>query len=517
VGPSAVPLRTPEPSRPSIAVWQLLLIISAVGALIAAVVVIRSGGGQIASPLKVPIELRGWPGGPSGVLPIVRVRVGDGPPVPVVLDTGSTGLAILAKDLPAESHALPVGRFMEGWGGGSVTRGEAALAGVSIAGVSTTRQLSIGLVQSVGCLPGLRHCIKWVPPGVDGILGIRVNPRSLLTNPLAGLPRPYSQSWSVGLSSTNGTLELGAPIPAHPTAMFALSGVAPAAPSLPSGLVPSPTQPATPPSSSLTSLSQPGTSGVLTDTTGLATMCWQVSRRARRLCVPTLLDTGSTDTVLFSRRGGPPTRVLAVGRSLTGWSSAADATPLWSFTSGSDRSENVVLTDDHRLALMDTGIAAFYAFNVTYDAGRGRMYLTPGAGMAGGSSWRQSANTVCSTYNAKANTAIKAGPQAGATSTLAQRKRADVFSLSSWGSWSLKADDAFARLDLPPATRPLMAHALQSDRTASRMMVRFAHAVPRYHTNGALTRALARFYNRYKAAESGWETALESLKIAGCS
>lgn len=234
-------------------------------------------------------------------------------------------LTILTKDLPAESHA---------------------------------RQMSIGLVRSVGCLPGMRHCIPWVVHGVDGVLGIRVNPRSVRTSPLAGLPRPYSQSWSVGLSSTSGTLELGAPIPAHPTAAFSLSGIVAADPSLPAGLVPSPAKPATAPSSSLSSLSQPGSSGVLTDTTGLATMCWQVSRRARRLCVPTLLDTGSTDTVLFSGRGGPPTRVLAAGRSLTGWSSAADATPSWSFTGGSDRSENVVLADDHSLALMDTGIAA---------------------------------------------------------------------------------------------------------------------------------------------------------------
>jgi hypothetical protein len=38
-----------------------------------------------------------------------------------------------------------------------------------------------------------------------------------------------------------------------------------------------------------------------------------------------------------------------------------------------------------------------------------------------------------------------------------------------------------------------------------------------YRTSGALTRALVRFTSRYKAAENGWETALEGLKIAGCS
>ncbi|HEY6522796.1 MAG TPA: hypothetical protein VIY10_03450 [Solirubrobacteraceae bacterium] len=522
--PPTVPLsppavaKAPEPPRPSIAVWQLLLIIAAVGAVVAAVVVIRSGGGQATSPLKVPIELRGWPGGPGGVLPIVRVRIGGGPPVPVMLDTGSTGLAILAKDLPAESHTVLSAPFTESWGGGSVTTGQSALAGITIAGVSTTHPIGIGVVQSVGCLPGMRRCIPWVEHGVDGVLGIRVDPGSALTNPLAGLPRPYSQRWSVGLSSTSGTLDLGAPIPAHPRAAFSLSGVAPADPNLPSGIVPSPPQPGVAPSASPTAVAQPSSAGVLSDVTGLSTMCWQVGRRARRLCIPTVFDTGSTETVLFSARGASPTRVLGAGRSLTAWGpSATDATPLWSLTSGSAKSENVVLTDSHGLALMDTGIAAFYAFDITYDAAHGRMYLSQGAGVAGGSLWRRSADALCSTYTAKANAAIKAGPQAGATATLGEKKRADAYNLRTWGTWSLKADDAFARLDLPPATKPVMAHALESDRGASRMMLRFARAVPGYRTADALTRALARFQVRYNATESGWETALERLKIAGCS
>jgi hypothetical protein len=49
------------------------------------------------------------------------------------------------------------------------------------------------------------------------------------------------------------------------------------------------------------------------------------------------------------------------------------------------------------------------------------------------------------------------------------------------------------------------------------MMLRVARTVPHYRTANALTRALTRFQSRYKVAESGWETALERLKIAGCS
>jgi hypothetical protein len=40
------------------------------------------------------------------------------------------------------------------------------------------------------------------------------------------------------------------------------------------------------------------------------------------------------------------------------------------------------------------------------------MYLSRGAGVAGGSLWRRSADAVCSTYTAKATAAIKSQPQA---------------------------------------------------------------------------------------------------------
>jgi hypothetical protein len=79
--PAVVDTPAAQPTGPTILVWQLLLIILGVGGLItAAVVVLTSGGGpasalsSTAAPLKIPIELRGWPGGPRGVLPVVRDR-----------------------------------------------------------------------------------------------------------------------------------------------------------------------------------------------------------------------------------------------------------------------------------------------------------------------------------------------------------------------------------------------------------------------------------------------------------
>ena len=502
-----------EPLRPTIAVWQLLLIVAGLCAVVAGAVVLLAGGPQAASTVKVPIELRGWPGGPHGVLPVVRVSIDGGPPVPVLLDTGSTGLNILAKDVPAQAHLAPLAPFSESWGGGNLTTAREAQATISIAGVSTTRQVPIGLVQSVSCLPGLHHCMRWAEPGVDGILGIRMDPRFALTNPLASLPAPYSQSWSVSLSSTSGTLALGASIPAHPTASFPLLGLSPADLSLPPGLIPA--QPNGSSSSLSTEVALPG-SGVTSYVTGMPTMCWRLGRSGTRVCVPTLFDTGSTDTVLFSKRGGLPTRVIPAGKPLTAWTSSTDAAPLWSLTTGSAASENLVLTDGHAVALMDAGIAPFYAFNVTYDNVHRRMYLSPGAGVAGGSLWRRSADAVCSTFTARAKTALEHGPHASPTATLAHHRAADAFYLKTWGRWSLKADEAFARLDLPPALRPVMARALAADRAASRMMIRVAPTILRSRTARQLTRGLEAFQRRYTADEAPWEKALERLKIAGC-
>src|SRR6185312_2348802 len=130
---------------------------------------------------------------------------------------------------------------------------------------------------------------------------------------------------------------------------------------------------------------------------------------------------------------------------------------------------------------------------VTYDNVHRRMYLSPGAGVAGGSLWRRSADAVCSTFTARAKTALEHGPHASPTATLAHHRAADAFYLKTWGRWSLKADEAFARLDLPPALRPVMARALAADRAASRMMIRVAPTILRSRTARQLTRGLEAF------------------------
>jgi hypothetical protein len=123
---------------------------------------------------------------------------------------------------------------------------------------------------------------------------------------------------------------------------------------------------------------------------------------------------------------------------------------------------------------------------------------------------------VCSTFVGRLNKALKAQPHAGPTASLAEKLRAEAAYFRTWGTWSLKTDDALAQVDLPPAFRPAMARALRSDRGGARMMLRFAATVPSYRTMPAFKRAVTSFGLRFKAAEQGWETGMQRLRLAGC-
>jgi hypothetical protein len=309
------------------------------------------------------------------------------------------------------------------------------------------------------------------------------------TNPLLNLPAPYNQSWKIALSGLGGTLELGAPLPVKPVASFSAGAASAAAQRYPSPLA---------------------------NAADLPTLCWQVRAASPRTCVPTLFDTGSTDSVLFSAGPIPPLQALPSGVPVTGWRSATDPRPLWNLTSGTSSSEDVVLTNGSGLALMDTGIAPFYSFNFTYDAAHGRMYLTRADPNAGEPAWRRSAEALCR-QGVTLNETMRPTPPQGRRATLPERKQAFISYLTTWGRTSLRLDDVFARLQPPAALASLWARALASDRRASGLMLQYASAVPRLRTAASLVQGATRFQQRYDRAEAGWETMMKRVKLAGCS
>src|SRR5436190_19424102 len=64
--------------------------------LLAAPVAAAHAGPKPSGPVSVPITIVGGQGSAIGARPTVYVRVGNSKPVPVLLDTGSTGLQLYA-------------------------------------------------------------------------------------------------------------------------------------------------------------------------------------------------------------------------------------------------------------------------------------------------------------------------------------------------------------------------------------------------------------------------------------
>jgi hypothetical protein len=140
----------------------------------------------------------------------VMVSVGGGKPVPVQFDTGSVGLVIYQSGVgkgakptkdPATTESFP----------GRVYNLTYAEAKISIAGITTTSPVKIGVVHSITCeTPGCKYAkttaqLSNIPAGqYYGIFGVGFG-SSKLDNPMLKMPSPYDDGFVVG----NSGIELG--------------------------------------------------------------------------------------------------------------------------------------------------------------------------------------------------------------------------------------------------------------------------------------------------------------------
>jgi hypothetical protein len=313
------------------------------------------GAAPVASG-HLPIRVVGSFNGPPGAIPTVTIRLGNGPPLRVVLDTGSSGVWIQARSLPS---GIPDSGFANTseWGDGNVTRETITSASLSVGGVTTTRPVPLAVVHSIDC-QAIIACAPWAGSanGAVGILGISPLGNGISPSPLLALPVPYSSSWRISLHGHGGALQLGAPDPADPVATFRI-----------------PT-PAVPGATTL----QPAASTVPASqfSGAAATACWQLGRRAMSTCLPTLFDTGSADTGGYTASGfgGDAAPALRPGVTISVRQTPASA-PFWRFTSGTAISRNIVQTPGGRAAYMVAGIPVFYAFAITFDASHNALVL----------------------------------------------------------------------------------------------------------------------------------------------
>ena len=313
---------------------------------------VSEGNGQVVgaatNPVIVPLSVAGGQGSPGGASPIVEVRVGASNPVPVILDTGSSGLHIFATAVdttPGAGVSVTAQKSNITYAGGHKFTGVVASASSPSAPRrpqvrsrslwSTTLRASRRepSCPAAGGVTGFE-----AKKGADGILGIGMqSSQGPVTSPILAMPGTLGQSWSVHLSGTTGTLVLGAQPPqsASTVATFQMK-----------------------------SLGTTGGQALWNDST--LALCTTIG--TTQACTPGLFDTGTpsfevsgpvlatlpTTSASGQVQSGLPVTVVHKGAG----------TPFWTFTTGTSKSEDLVRIESSQGPFVNTGVQAFFDFTM---------------------------------------------------------------------------------------------------------------------------------------------------------
>jgi hypothetical protein len=309
-------------------------------------------------PIVVPLHIR-W--GIFGARPMIYVRVGNGQKVPVLLDTGSTGLHIYTRGLRLGPHsgvAVTSRRDAITYVDGMVQRGVVGRAKLTIGPLKTVHPVSFGVIENVSCVaeipdcPGAAGINGRLSIGEYGILGVGLTrSRERLGNPLLALPRSYARSWSIELNESGGSLVLRPHLTGPPIARFSLAR---------DGGDPT---------------------GARAWKDSKTKVCWATVDLRGDACEPTVFDTGSVTMLwyggLLSHSNTSIDRVLVnPGEYIAAWNPGSQ-TPFWTFTSGTDFSHNTVIALRGGHPLVIAAVQAFLEFNIAYDDTRGQITLYP--------------------------------------------------------------------------------------------------------------------------------------------
>ena len=337
----------------------LALVLLVLGALTG--VSTNTAGAGNPKTVSVPLLMRGGPGtgtqpvGSAGISPVATIRIGSSGPLHVILDTGSEGLHLYA------GGALKVGNGsgvtltstpdLETYGDNEVDRGVVATGRLSIGSLSTSQPIRFGYIAQASCLVADQRCpasggtAGYVNSGIDGVMGIGFDqPTGGLGNPLQSLPAPYSKVWTIWLSPSSGSLQLGAGAP------------------------------------------KASHSVVLPLHDGLANVCFgfkPVTTGRFVGCYPTVFDTGAVFTWVQNPRipgqPGQPGATVAAGVQVT-LTAPGSSSPLASFAAGLNVSANVVVGFPDQVPMADAGLDLYFLFVTTWNPGAHTLTLTPGPG-----------------------------------------------------------------------------------------------------------------------------------------
>ena len=308
----------------------------------------------------IPITVRQTP---AGSFLLVTVAVGGGKAVPVLLDTGSNGLAILRQAVGGRAAVQSRVQRLGAYGAeGIPTRGRLARGLVTIEGspaVTTVKPVTFGAITSFGVIGRILAM-----EGAEGIMGVGQLPPSSTGawSPVLLLRAPLSDGYTIALNAPGGPqLILGRPVKAKDSVTLPLLG-----PRVVAGPWGGPQTPRRYPDGS------PAYQG-------LFKLCWRVVQR--HACGTTLADTGSPqgfvgESVIpgLAHVGA----MLAPGIPITVSTPPPRSIVVRSFVTSTQSPELITGYAAEPLSgVLGTGSSIYTTNTVAYDLAAGQIILTP--------------------------------------------------------------------------------------------------------------------------------------------
>ena len=339
--------------RPAVISLCVLTVILSASMAVASV---ASGASQ--RRVVVPVAVIGGQGTQGGANPIVEVRIGNWGPVPVLLDTGSSGLHIFAGAVNGGSGVTVTTRTSNiTYAGGYRFVGLVASGVVTLGTQATSGPASFALVYKASCIASKPGCAATggiagfeSDRGVDGILGIGMERSGGGgISPILGMPGTLGDTWSLHLHGTSGQLILGAAIPSGSRAKVTID------------------------------MKSDGTaSGRNLWADDRLPLC--VTGGSERECVPGLFDSGTPSAQISGPTLDQVPTLIGTSQVLAGTpmtvTKRGAASPFWSFTAGTTKSSDLVRVMNGKGPFINTGVQAFYDFTVSYDDGTGSITLS---------------------------------------------------------------------------------------------------------------------------------------------
>jgi hypothetical protein len=295
-----------------------------------------------------------------GPVLIAEVVIG-GQTLRVLLDTGSTGLRVLASRVPPAAARYTGPASPLGYGTGIVISGNLARANIQLGPYQSIGPIPIELVTGIICAPQQPNCPaaggqKPVMFGgqFDGIMGVSPRPDADVVNPLWRLPRNLGQAFAIHYAPT-GQSSVLVGVPAAGYTLVHLK------PTRPGGLAPPPDR------SPSASEAPPGWDPRIS---GCFTLSTLVGGKA---CGPTLFDTGTPGLLIQTPGGSPGAVPSGTSIGLT----VPDGGLTYTYTTGPDNTATIAAMTPQSITRSIAGLAVFATTDVRYDLAEGTIGFHP--------------------------------------------------------------------------------------------------------------------------------------------